>query len=48
MELTAKHFGKTVLYGIVAAFMAALIVSVFQSGGVLYEAVENFMSSICG
>lgn len=48
MEQVAKHFGKTVLYGIAAALTAVLIVSVFKSGGVIHEAVKNFMNSICG
>lgn len=47
MEEVGKHFGKTVLYGIAGVCALVLVISTFRSGGVIHEAVKNFMNSIC-
>lgn len=47
MEEVGKHFGKCILYGIASICAVALVIATLRSGGILYEAVINFMGSIC-
>lgn len=47
MEEAGKHFGKSILYGIASICAVVLVIATLHSGGILHEAVINFMGSIC-
>ncbi len=47
MEQIIKQFGKILYYGIAAVLSMTLVLAALKSGGVVSEAVKNFMESIC-
>lgn len=48
MEDIAEHFGLAFLQMIAGGILLASFLTILQDGGILNEAVRQYMSGICG